>query len=133
MPQRKRIMVDMSVTLLHHGHIRILKAASEIGRVIVALTTDEEIVAKKGFVPELSYPQRKEILEAIRYVDEVVPSDWLIDEEFLDQHEIDLLVHGEDNSNPIAKERLVLLPRTKEISSDQIRRTIRNQQTPDDE
>ena len=123
----KRIMVDMSVTLLHHGHIRILKAASEIGRVIVALTTDEEIAAKKGYIPELSFAQRKEILEAIKYVDEVVPSNWLIDEEFLDRHEIDLLVHGEDNSNPIAKERLLLLPRTQEISSDQIRATIRNQ------
>lgn len=125
MPQRKRIMVDMSVTLIHHGHIRILKAASEMGAVIVALTTDEEIVANKGYTPELRYAQREEIVAAIRYVDEVVPSPWLIDEDFLDQHKIDLLVHGDDNSNPIAKERLLVLPRTAEISSDLIRTIIR--------
>ena len=38
----KRIMVDMSATLIHHGHIRLLKRASSYGNVIVALTTDEE-------------------------------------------------------------------------------------------
>ena len=128
MTQPKRIMVDMSVTLLHHGHIRILKAASEMGRVIVALTTDEEIAKSKGFKPELSYSQRKEILEAIQYVDEVVPSAWLIDEGFLDEHAIDLLVHGDDNSNPIPEERLLVLPRTTGVSSDMIRKTIREAQ-----
>ena len=39
----KRIMVDMSATLIHHGHIRLLKAAKELGDVVVALTTDDEI------------------------------------------------------------------------------------------
>ena len=37
----------MSATLIHHGHIRLLKKASEFGSVIVALTTDEEIKIKK--------------------------------------------------------------------------------------
>lgn len=36
-----RVMVDMSATLLHHGHIRLLKKAHEIGQVVVALTTDD--------------------------------------------------------------------------------------------
>jgi len=43
----KRIMVDMSATLIHHGHIKLLKKASEHGKVIVGLTTDEEILSKK--------------------------------------------------------------------------------------
>ena len=120
----KRIMVDMSATLIHHGHIRILKAAKELGTVIVALTTDEEIIAKKGYEPELNFEQRLEILEAIKYVDEVVPSPWLLDEAFLDLHEIDLLVHGHDNTNPIRPERLLVLPRTKGISSNLLRSRI---------
>jgi len=120
----KRIMVDMSATLLHHGHIRILKAAKTLGTVIVALTTDAEIIARKGYKPELSFTERREILEAIRYVDEVVPSPWLQDEAFLNRHKIDLLVHGDDNSNPIAPERLLVLPRTKGISSRLLRRRV---------
>ena len=55
----KRILVDMSATLIHHGHIRLLKKASELGRVIVALTTDDEIQTKKGYTAELNYAERK--------------------------------------------------------------------------
>ena len=39
--KRPRVMVDMSATLIHHGHIRLLKKAAEIGEVVVALTSDE--------------------------------------------------------------------------------------------
>jgi len=76
----KRIMVDMSATIIHHGHIRLLKKASEYGKVIVGLTTDEEILLKKGYQPELDFKYRKEVLEAIRYVDEVVAVPWALDE-----------------------------------------------------
>ncbi len=120
----KRIMVDMSATLIHHGHIRLLKAAKKLGTVIVALTKDDEISAKKGYSSELNFNERREILEAIKYVDEVVPCNWLIDETFLDQHNIDLLVHGHDNSNPISKERLLVLPRTDGISSSVLRQRV---------
>lgn len=121
---RLRVMVDMSATLLHHGHIRLLKKAAEIGEVVVALTTDEEIRKKKGYVPELNYEERKEIMESISYVSEVVPCPWLIDETFIDQHKCDLLVHGADNSNHIPEERLVIFPRTEGISSSMLRERV---------
>jgi len=117
----KRVMVDMSATLIHHGHIRLLRAAKEHGHVVVALTTDEEIRNKKGYEPEMDFSSRREILEAIRYVDEVVPTPWLIEQAFLDQHRIDLLIHGSDNTNPIDEDRLLILPRTPGISSSIIR------------
>ena len=113
----KRILVDMSATLIHHGHIRLLQRASSLGQVIVALTMDEEVVKVKGYTPEIPFQGRREILEAIRYVDEVIPSPWLINDDFLIQHNIDLLVHGEDNSNKIDKNKLMILPRTEGISS----------------
>ena len=43
---------------------------------------------------------------------------------FLDQHNIDLLVHGHDNSNPISQERLLVLPRTEGISSSLLRTRV---------
>ena len=118
---RKRIMVDMSLTTLHHGHIRLLKKAYELGDVIVALTSDEEIYKSKGFHPMLSFEHRKEIVLSIKYVQEVVKSRWLIDERFMDLHHVDLLVHGEDNRNPIPDEKLVIFERTTGISSSQLR------------
>ena len=101
-------MVDMSATLIHHGHIRLLKKASEIGDVVVALTTDDEIKQKKGYTPELNFEERKEILESIKYVSEVVPSPWLISFDYMKEHHCDLLVHGADNSNHIPLRERVL-------------------------
>tara|TARA_B100001093_G_scaffold513914_1_gene586812 strand:+ start:5507 stop:5914 length:408 start_codon:yes stop_codon:yes gene_type:complete len=119
-----RILVDMSATILHHGHVRLLAKASEHGKVIVALTSDSEILLKKNYMPELAFNERREILESIKYVDEVISSPWLIDDEFLDIHNIDFLVHGHDNKNQVAKEKLIIFPRTEGISSTKIRASI---------
>lgn len=117
-------MVDMSATLIHHGHIRLLKNASEIGDVVVALTTDDEIKQKKGYTPELNFEERKEILESIKYVSEVVPSPWLISFDYMKKHHCDLLVHGADNSNHIPEENLVIFPRTEGVSSSTLRERV---------
>ena len=114
-------MVDMSCTLLHHGHIRLLKKAAELGEVIVALTTDNEIIMKKGYTPELNFEERREILLAIRYVSEVMPSKWLLDDQYIIDNKIDILVHGDDNSNVISACDLVIFPRTEGISSSELR------------
>jgi glycerol-3-phosphate cytidylyltransferase len=119
----KRILVDMSLTLLHHGHIRIIGKASLLGHVVVALVSDDEILRVKGYAPTLSFVHRKEIALGLRHVEEVIESKWLIDTAFLDLHNIDLLVHGDDNVNPVALERLVLFPRTKGISSSLLNRS----------
>ena len=118
----KRVMVDMSCTLLHHGHIRLLRKAADLGSVIVALTTDDEILTKKGYTPELSFEERKEILLAIKYVADVIPSKWLLDDDYIRENNIDILVHGDDNSNEITACELVIFPRTDGISSSQMRK-----------
>jgi cytidyltransferase-like protein len=120
---KKRIMVDMSATIIHHGHIRLLKKAAELGSVIVGLTTDNEIKEKKGYQPELLFKHRREVLEALKYVDEVVETPWLITQDVLDKYSIDLLLHGDDNSNLIDKNRLKIVPRTDGVSSSEIRQS----------
>jgi glycerol-3-phosphate cytidylyltransferase len=52
----------------------LLKRAAEIGRVVVALNTDEFIKKYKGKPPILTYEERKEALLACRWVDEVGPN-----------------------------------------------------------
>ena len=122
----KRIMVDMSATLIHHGHIRLLERAAGYGDVIVGLTTDDEVHRHKHYRPELSFDDRREILLAIRHVTEVVATPWLITEDLLDLHRIDLLVHGDDNSNHVSADRLLIFPRTEGVSSTELRlRSVR--------
>ena len=120
--QKKRVIVDMSATLIHHGHIRLLKKASKYGKVIVALVTDKEIKKNKGYMPEMNYSQRKEVLQSIRYVNEVIPSKFILNNKFLSKFKIDLLVHGNDNKNKINKKRLLIFKRTNNISSTILRK-----------
>jgi glycerol-3-phosphate cytidylyltransferase len=117
----KRVLVDMSLTMLHHGHIRLLQKVSLLGHGTVALCSDKEIYKAKGFFPQLTFENRREIALAIRYVAEVVECNWLIDEAFLDFHNIDLLVDGADNLNPIPPERLGIFPKTEGVSSSALR------------
>jgi cytidyltransferase-like protein len=119
---KNRILVDMSATILHHGHIRILKKASRYGVVYVALTSDKQIKKFKGYLPELNFSQRKEIIQSIKYVERVIKSNWIITENFLKKYKISFLVHGNDNSNYIKKANLKIFRRTKGISSDMIRK-----------
>tara|TARA_B100000900_G_scaffold312246_1_gene271064 strand:- start:7 stop:399 length:393 start_codon:yes stop_codon:yes gene_type:complete len=119
---KKNILVDLSATIIHHGHIRLLKKASKLGKVIVALTSDAQVKKHKGYKPELNFSQRKEILKSIIYVNKVIKSNWMIDEKFLKKHKIDFVVHGNDNSNKIKKDKMIIFNRTKGISSSLIRK-----------
>ena len=118
---KKKILVDMSCTLIHNGHIEILKKAHKLGAVIVALTTDNEIKKKKGYAPELNYKQRSKILSSIKYVDKVISSKWDIDDKYIKKFKIDILVHGKDDSNSARNITKKIVNRTKGVSSSQLR------------
>lgn len=115
-----RVIVDMSATLLHHGHIRLLRKAAKYGEVVVGLSTDADIEKYKGHIPLLTWEFRKEILESIKYVSEVVKTPYIISNAVLDEHGAKFLIHGADNFNTVTKDRLIVFPRTPEISSNML-------------
>ena len=112
----------MSATLIHHGHIRLIKNAKKYGEVIIGLTTDNQIRKFKGYSPELSFKFRKEILSEIKGVKNVVPSNWLITQKFLDKHRIDILISGSDYKKRKFKTKTINFNRTKSISSTILRK-----------
>ena len=119
---KKKILVDLSATILHHGHVRLLKKASKFGEVYVALTTDKEIKKHKKYNSEIRYVFRKEILESIRYVKKVIPSKWKISQNFLTKNRVDIFVRGSDYKKEKFKTKVIIFPRTKNISSSLIRK-----------
>ena len=119
---KKKILVDLSASIIHHGHIRLLKKASKYGNVTVALTTDLEIQKYKKYSPEIKFKFRKEILESIKYVFKVIPSKWKIDENFLKKNRIDIFIRGSDYKNEKFQTKTIIFPRTKNISSSKIRK-----------
>ena len=130
----KRVMTYGTFDLLHYGHINLLRRAKEYGDyLIVALSTDEfnwNQKQKKCYFP---YEQRKALLEAIRYVDLVVPEEsW--EQKRTDMHDfhVDTFVMGDDWTGEFdfLKEEgvdVVYLPRTPEISTTQIKQDLNNQ------
>jgi len=112
----------MSATLIHHGHVRLIKKAKKYGDLIIGLTTDKQIKKFKGYLPELNYKFRKEILNEIKGVYKVVPSKWLITQQFLDKHKVDILISGGDYKNRKFKTKTINFNRTRSISSTMLRK-----------
>lgn len=119
---KKNILIDMSATIIHHGHIRLISKASRSGNVIIGLTKDKEIKKFKGYIPEIKFKHRKEILVNIKKVYKVIPSNFYITSHFLKKNKIHYLVHGNDNKNVIDKKKLKIFARTPNISSTIIRK-----------
>ncbi len=122
MNKLKRVLVDMSASIIHHGHIRLLKKASRYGKVIVGLTTDSDLKKFKNFNPEIKFKQRSEILRSIKYVNKVIPSNYIINDKFIKKNNIDLVINGSDYKNRKFKVRSIYFNRTKNISSSMIRK-----------
>lgn len=127
----KRVITYGTFDLLHYGHINLLRRAKALGDyLIVALSTDEFNLKSKHKKSYFSYEERKQLLEAIRYVDLVIPEkDW--DQKKNDMHEyhIDTFVMGDDwrGKFDFLKEEgvdVVYLPRTPEVSSSKIKKDL---------
>ncbi|MCI5597663.1 MAG: adenylyltransferase/cytidyltransferase family protein [Lachnospiraceae bacterium] len=89
------VYVPMAVDILHPGHINILKIASQYGRVIVGLFTDEAIASYKR-VPYMTYEERKDVVENIKGVSDVIPQKTRDYEENLRLLKPRYMVHGTD-------------------------------------
>ena len=67
----KLIAVSGGFDPIHSGHIRMMKEASQFGDLIVFLNSDDFLMRKKGYI-FMSFEERKEVIESIKYVKEVV-------------------------------------------------------------
>ena len=119
---KKNILLDMSATLIHHGHVRLINKASKFGNVIIALTKDSEVKKYKCYTPEINFIHRKEILQSFKNVYKVVSCNFIITDNFLKKLKIDYLVHGNDNLNKVSKRKIKIFKRTEGISSTLIRK-----------
>ncbi len=127
----KRVITYGTFDLLHYGHINILRRAKELGDyLVVVLSTDEFNLKSKNKVCYFDYEKRKMLLEAIRYVDLVIPeNNWEQKVEDVKQYHIDTFVMGDDwkGEFDFLKEHceVVYLPRTPEISTTDIKKDLK--------
>jgi glycerol-3-phosphate cytidylyltransferase len=128
----KRIITYGTFDLLHYGHINLLRRAKQLGDyLIVCLSTDEFNSKEKNKETYFRYNERKQLLEAIRYVDLVIPEEsWDQKRNDIDKYEIDIFVMGNDWEGKFDflkdKCRVVYLPRTEEVSTTKIKEDLKN-------
>ena len=127
----KRVITYGTFDLLHYGHINLLRRAKEYGDyLIVALSTDEFNLREKNKKSYFNFEQRKQLLEAIRYVDLVIPEEsW--DQKVRDvmDYKADVFVIGNDweGKFDFLKEycQVVYLERTPEVSTTLIKQDLK--------
>lgn len=132
----KRVLTYGTFDLLHYGHIRLLKRAKELGDyLVVALSTDEFNWNSKSKKTYHSYETRKEMLEALRVVDLVIPEEnWEQKENDVKDYHIDVVVMGGDWKGSDKFEYLKefceveYLDRTEGVSTTQIKKDLKLQE-----
>jgi len=131
----KRVLTYGTYDLLHYGHIRLLKRAKELGDYLIVALSTEEFNSLKGKKTYHNYETRKEMLEAIRYVDLVIPEEnWEQKASDVEKYHVDVVVMGSDWANGEKFEYLkeycdvVYLDRTEGISTTKIKKDLNLQE-----
>jgi len=127
----RRIITYGTFDLLHYGHIRLLQRCKEQGDYLVVALSTDEFNAGKGKKSYFSYEDRKRMLEAIRYVDLVIPEEtWEQKPDDVQRYHIDVFVMGDDWEGKFDELEehceVVYLPRTPEISTTQIKADLKS-------
>lgn len=127
----RKVITYGTFDLLHYGHINLLQRAKALGDyLIVALSTDEFNSKMKGKVTYFTYEERKRLLEAIRYVDLVIPEEnWEQKTSDVTEFKVDTFVMGDDWKGKfdflMEYCEVVYLERTPEISTTKIKRDLK--------
>lgn len=127
----KRVLTYGTFDLLHYGHIRLLKRAKALGDYLIVAISTDEFNAIKGKKAYHDYETRKEMLEAVRYVDLVIPENsWDQKRDDVKKYFVDLVVMGNDWEGHEKFENLkdicevVYLDRTEGISTTKIKKEL---------
>lgn len=127
----KRILTYGTFDLLHYGHIRLLQRAKALGDYLIVAVSTDEFNALKGKKSYHNYDTRKKMLEAIRYVDLVIPEDnWEQKIDDVKTYHVDVVVMGSDWAGSDRFEYLndycevVYLDRTEGISTTKIKKEL---------
>ena len=125
----KKVITYGTFDLLHVGHINLLRRAKELGDYLLVCISTDEFNAIKNKKAYYSFEDRKKILEAVRYVDEVIPENtWEQKIKDVQDNDIDVFVMGHDweGKFDFLKDycEVVYLPRTEGISTTKIKEDL---------
>ncbi len=126
----KRVITYGTFDLIHYGHINLLERARRLGDYLIVGLSTNEFNAVKNKKCYFSYEERKRLLEAIRYVDLVIPEEaWEQKVSDIKLYQIDTFVIGDDWEGKFDELKslceVVYLNRTPEVSTTKIKSELK--------
>ena len=127
----KKVITYGTFDLFHYGHLKILERAKTLGDHLTVAVSTDEFNAIKGKKCTYPYNHRAEIVEAIKYVDKVIPEgNWEQKIKDIEENNIDIFVIGKDWEGKfdfLEKYcEVVYLDRTKDVSTTDVKHVIKN-------
>ena len=127
----KKVITYGTYDLLHQGHINLLRRAKELGDYLIVAVSTDEFNAIKNKKSYHNFETRKKMLEAIRYVDLVIPEEtWEQKANDVKNYNVDVVVMGSDwagsDKFDYLKEfcEVIYLDRTEGISTSKIKNDL---------
>lgn len=126
----KKVITYGTFDLFHVGHLNLLKRAKSYGDYLIVAVSSDEFNLGKGKKCFVSDTDRMAIVEAIKYVDEVIPeTSWDQKIEDVKKHNVDVFLIGDDweGKFDFLKDycEVIYLPRTDGISTTQIKEELK--------
>lgn len=125
----KRIITYGTFDLFHIGHLNLLRRLSELGEVVVGVSTDEFNLGKdkKCIIP---FEQRIDIVRGVRYVSQAIAEEsWEQKVDDIKKYNIDVFAIGDDwrGKFDFLKEHceVLYLPRTESISTTALKKSLK--------
>ena len=126
----KKVITYGTFDMLHYGHINLLRRARALGDYLIVALSSDSFNAIKNKQSFFHYEHRRQMLEAIRYVDLIIPeNDWEQKREDIIMHNVNIFVMGNDweGKFDFLKDicEVVYLERTPEISTTRIKNHLK--------
>ena len=126
----KKVITYGTFDVLHYGHINLLRRARALGDYLIVALSSDSFNAIKNKQSFFHYEHRRQMLEAIRYVDLIIPeNDWEQKREDIIKHNVNIFVMGNDweGKFDFLKDicEVVYLERTPEISTTRIKNHLK--------
>ena len=126
----KKVITYGTFDMLHYGHINLLRRARALGDYLIVALSSDSFNAIKNKQSFFHYEHRRQMLEAIRYVDLIIPeNDWEQKREDIIKHNDNIFVMGNDweGKFDFLKDicEVVYLERTPEISTTRIKNHLK--------
>ena len=95
-----RVYADMVADLFHYGHVEFLRQISGLGDYVLVGVNADDVAKTHKRRPLQTMEERMASVAACKYVNEVIPNaPWVTDRSWIEEHDIDLVVHGDDYSD----------------------------------